>query len=682
MIQVIVRNYGMRIVIQRPSHLIIMTPSNYFLTHIFRQTRYQTYTSYVRFVTGLLACCVLLACDSGAKVANTQVINETQINQTQVNETPVTTACIDTELGIAVCPASDMAKITRSGFVPYEHTDLDWSQGAIDLHGAKNETIAVQFILTKTSEQAPAAVELSLGSINNANITANAAIDGFSQAVFSAFYHPIDNAGYTWGPPTSVLPWPDEYPDALIPIQNTCQMNQSTGNPSTTRIALAQNVGDNQAAWIDTYIDTTVEAGTYNQTLLLTVDDKQIELPVTYTVYDVTLPDKPSINAVGELYRTYILEGSGVDISQPQWRSMAHCYQQLAHQHRMVFIERLPDLLTAEQMDAYTNVVDPILSGELFTAEQGYTGPGVNTPVAIWRTPWPQDFDIRADLASNEIQRYRSLATLWDEQVVKNNWRDTDYFAYLFDEVDGPGISDTSDETADEYIARVHQQMADVQSSIDEGSGSSVIDLIWTSHSNPAIWKDQPGLDLTGTIRLWSPNAGAADTQFLKQRIDAGEQAWFYHHGHPAVGAHSINVSGIEMRTWGVIGARYGFQGQLMWAVNLGSNDFPYRDPQFNPDEDRAGNGVLVYPGNQLDKIGFAKAPGPVPSMRLKAWRRGLQDAELYFLARKQSPSQAKALLTRQMPSALTEGQGNPSWSSSSADWIDFHKQLLNLATE
>lgn len=644
-----------------------------FLICALKQINRRAYSHCIRNILGLILCGGLLACDSGAKVAGPQAFFTTQIN-----EVTVTQACVDTKWGIAVCPASDMAKITRSGFVPYEHKDLDWSQGAIALHGAKNETIAFQLILTKASQQAPATINLTLSDMHIAGVESTSAVDGFAQSTYSAFYHPIDNAGYTWGPPTSVLPWPDEYPDALIPTHNTCQRMQS--NPDTS-IVLAQSVGENQSIWIDTYIDTTVEAGVYEQTLQLTLDDTQIQLPVTYTVHDTALPNKPSINAVGELYRTYILEGAGVDITQPQWRAMAHCYQRMAHQHRMVFIERVPRLLSAEQLDAYSAIIDPMLSGELFTAERGYIGPGTNTPVSIWRTPWPQNFDIRADLASDDIQQYRSLAASWDDQVVKNNWRNTSYFAYIFDEVDGPEISDTATETADQYIARVHQQMAEVQTNIDEGSGSTAIDLIWTSHSNPAKWKDQPGLDLTGTIRLWSPNAGAADTQFLKQRIDAGEQAWFYHHGHPAIGAHSINVSGIEMRTWGVIGARYGFQGQLMWAVNLGSNDFPFRDPQFNPDEDRAGNGVLVYPGNQLDKVGLTKSPGPVPSMRLKAWRRGLQDAELYLLALQQNPAEAQALMLKQMPSALTEGQGMPSWSSNTADWIDFHKQLLILAS-
>ena len=60
--------------------------------------------------------------------------------------------------------------------------------------------------------------------------------------------------------------------------------------------------------------------------------------------------------------------------------------------------------------------------------------------------------------------------------------------------------------------------------------------------------------------------------------------------------------------------------------------------------------------------------PGPLPSMRLKAWRRGLQDAELYRLAYKHDPVKAEAHITSIMPSALVDGQTLTMWSSEPSD--------------
>lgn len=635
--------------------------------------------SLTRCVALIALASVLVSCDSGVIVGGSLK----QIDTTEF-DLGITDACFDSQRGLTVCPASDMTRITRTGSVPYEHSDYDWSRGPLQVRAARNETVAFQLLLRTSGKITTDDVSIALdGFVLNGGGQA-AVKTAFDQTLFSAFYHPIDNAGYDWGPKTPVLPWPDEYPDALVPALNSCAPATSLSASNTeTTIDVDVVPGTNQSIWVDTYVDRNTAPGVYSQNIKLRMGGEIFLLPVELTVYSATIPDETSIDAVGELYRTYGQEGVGFDITQPQWRAMAQCYQRLAHQHRMVFIERLPDLLTRDEIENYADTLSPYFTGELFSKANGYVGPGSNTPVALWKTPWPQTINgvNYNGISDREIERFKGLATIWDEVVTRRGWAGVDYFAYVFDEVDGPKFEGDGTVSRDEYLAFVHNQMDRVQTQIDSGSGDTKIDLIWTSHSNPATWRDDPDIDLTDIIRLWAPNAAAADTEFLKQRRAAGEKTWFYHNGHPAVGAHSINVSGIEMRTWGVIGARYEFDGQLMWAVNLGSKDFPYRDPQYKVDETRAGNGVMVYPGNELDKIGYQKSPGPVPSMRLKSWRRGLQDAELYYLALKTNPSETRQLMLQQMPRALTEGKGLASWSSSTANWIAFHRRLLELAS-
>ena len=80
---------------------------------------------------------------------------------------------------------------------------------------------------------------------------------------------------------------------------------------------------------------------------------------------------------------------------------------------------------------------------------------------------------------------------------------------------------------------------------------------------------------------------------------------------------------------------------------------------------------------------GFPAAAGPFPSMRLKAWHRGLQDAELYYLARKRFPLEAEALITALIPRALGEavahGDATPTWPRDAAPWIQWRENLLAL---
>lgn len=604
--------------------------------------------------------------------------------------------CLESNEGWVVCAASDMARVTRDGPVLLEHADFDISNGELSSSAARNETIGFQLISQQFKGSMPN--ELSVDAspwklhIDQASGKNDHMPIIIHEQRFLAHYHRVDNAGYTWGPESNVLDWPAEYPDALIPEQHGCGQTRERLWQSLT----LPTKGQNQSLWIDLYVPADTPPGDYERTFRiasLSVDDSAgdadadadgeatVEFTQVLTVVNATLPDKPSIEAVGEIYRSYRLEGAGEDRSKKQWQTMAQCYQHLAHAHRMVFIERTPEAPGDGDWEAYEKTYAPILDGSLFTAENGYVGPGADTPVTVWRTPWPQTVDVElpGPLPTTTLEQLAVRASEWSNHVSQRGWNQTRYFAYLFDEVDGPNAPINIDMDQRDYLAMVHGEMERVQDTLDIHSGEIPIDLMWTSHSNPAAWADDTVLDLRDKVRFWAPNASAADVSFLQARAALGETVWFYHSGHPAIGVHSINASGIEMRTWGVAAARYGLQGNLMWAVNLGSDERPFAEPMYKPDDDRFGNGVLVYPGNQLPRIGFSAMPGPLPSMRLKAWRRGLQDAELYQLAYKLDPTNAEALIKTVLPEALSEGLNKAAWSNHPSDWIEFRHSLLAL---
>ncbi|MEM7376681.1 MAG: DUF4091 domain-containing protein [Pseudomonadota bacterium] len=591
-------------------------------------------------------------------------------------------ACIDAGDTLQVCALSDMQKVARHARPHSEHANYSLTDNrAIRLHTARNETVAFQLLL-RTRRKSPPPVSIRWDPFTREGQTA-----GHQPQVelFQAHYHHVANGGYRWGPESAVLPWPADYPDALVPASSGCLGARKTLFESVTP---AQARRQNALVWVDIHTDTNAPVGYYQTRVHLEQAGEIIaSVPLGIQVWNATLPASPTIDAVGELYRTYRLEGAGEDPSSVDWQHMSQCYQQLAHRHRTVFLERSPD--KPENDDDWAHYADtwgPALDGSLFTDAYGYTGTGYGTPVSVWRTPWPQPYDVKLDgpLSNAEVDRYTAMAAEWEQQAKARGWTAPWVFAYVFDEVDGPNDEDTGVAREDAYIAMTHRQMQRVQSAIDRGTAALDIDLMWTSHSNPATWRDRDGLDLRGTVRHWAPNAHAYDPGFLQAREALGETTWFYHSGHPAVGVHSINASGIDMRTWGVIGARYGVSGQLMWAVNLGSDDRPFAEPMYKPDEDRFGNGVLVYPGNQLGKIGYPVVPGPIPSVRLKLWRRGLQDADLIHLARQRAPAETDALVNAIMPSALADAVavgGDRQWPHKPAAWTDFKQALLSLAS-
>ena len=597
-------------------------------------------------------------------------------------------SCLEGSSGVTVCAASDMARLPPRGAVPLEGPHLDLGADGVLLHAARNETVAFQLIL---SASAPVGVDVRPSDLEGEEGVTLRAEDVIRS--FLAHYVLTEPAGYSWGPASPVLPWPEHYPDALVPFRHGCLESPRT---LVDEVELPSAHGPNQSLWFDIFVPRGTPPGEYSGRIDLEAAGDVLEVPVTVMVRDVTLAERPSVDAVGEIYDPYLREGIEDDLADERWRRMAHCYQQMAHRHRMVFIERTDRLVEAglddpDDADAwrdYDRVVDPILNGELFTRASGYIGPGEGVPVAVWRTPWPQVHNgrLKGPLPEAEVKRFEGLARAWDRHALAMNWTQSRFFAYIFDEIDG--VRDYGEDTEkiiaqDQYLRMAHVQIELVQRALDSGATEQPIDLIWTSHSNPGQWEDVDGLDLGDVIRLWAPNAMGASPEYLGKRAAAGDRIWFYHAGHPHVGAHSINVSGIDMRTWGVIAARYGFDGQLMWAVNFGDREDPYGKPSYKNMDDRFGNGTVVYPGAALPSIGHESSPGPIPSMRLKAWRRGLQDADLVEAARRAGRGdEVDELLRTLVPRALGEGRGEAAWPQDSASWHRFRMGLLELAEQ
>jgi hypothetical protein len=87
--------------------------------------------------------------------------------------------------------------------------------------------------------------------------------------------------------------------------------------------------------------------------------------------------------------------------------------------------------------------------------------------------------------------------------------------------------------------------------------------------------------------------------------------------------------------------------------------------PIYTPGETRWGNGVLFYSGARLPDIGFPQIDGPLSSLRMKAYRRGLQDYEYcWLLAQKGKRSIADSAILKVIPVALTEALSRENHSS------------------
>lgn len=154
-------------------------------------------------------------------------------------------------------------------------------------------------------------------------------------------------------------------------------------------------------------------------------------------------------------------------------------------------------------------------------------------------------------------------------------------------------------------------------------------------------------------------------------------KAWIYNGQRPATGTMLTDTEAVSMRTYGWIAAmaqipRWFIWESTFWYDQNNGGRGPY-DPFVSAEtfhnkdgEASMGDGVLLYPGRQIDKfvehsIGI---DGVVPSIRLKNLRRGVQDAGYFELASESNRAGADKVARGLLPKILAEVRdGNmPSW--------------------
>jgi hypothetical protein len=166
-----------------------------------------------------------------------------------------------------------------------------------------------------------------------------------------------------------------------------------------------------------------------------------------------------------------------------------------------------------------------------------------------------------------------------------------------------------------------------------------------------------------------------------RERAARGELFFTYNGRPPEAGSMILDTDGVALRTWGWIAERYGIELWYAWEglyftdrYNKGGPTDVMRDPLTFDERSRGGSdfgngdGLLVY-------------PGPLPSLRLKSLRRGLQDRLLIRQLAScgaAGAAHARAIVERAVPRALGEAGGKPSWSLEEPTWERARRELLD----
>ena len=472
------------------------------------------------------------------------------------------------------------------------------------------------------------------------------------------------------------------YPDIAVPIE------------LSPRFKIER--GQNQSVWVDIYIPKDAPAARYTGELLV-YEGPQLRytVPVTLDVRNFTLPDTPtSKTMVATSYNHVAARYTGVAYPEPNSPQDQLTLQvmdrqmMLAHRHKISLIDENSGA-SAWQQTKPRPEWEPRLSGELFTAANGYKGPGAGVgnnvfsiaTYGLWRVWW-------SNPSKTQLWNYTNQWESW----FRTHFPETERFLYLIDE--------------SEDYAQTEQWAAWMKE--NPGPGGSLksfatIDLVKAQRSTPS-------LDI---VASWFTVGDTKTWQTAAERVrnDEHKRFYLYNGKRPGSGSFAIEDDGVALRQlpWGQY--KKGIDRWFFWSATYYDDYQGGRGPtnvfrtaqtfggpaKFDPNLGMTGwnasngDGVLFYPGT--DKVFPGESydlAGPIASLRLKYWRRGIQDIDYIALAAKVDPKAVAAIVERMVPKVLWDhGVSDPSdptwvrapisWSTNPNDWEAAREQLADI---
>jgi hypothetical protein len=201
-----------------------------------------------------------------------------------------------------------------------------------------------------------------------------------------------------------------------------------------------------------------------------------------------------------------------------------------------------------------------------------------------------------------------------------------------------------------------------------------------------------PSLTMSGTWFQVGPTGKWQNA--LNSAHAAGKLAVFYNGQRPANGSFATEDDGVALRqlAWGPYKKK--IDRWFFWAATYYNDKQGGRgqtnvftqaqtfggSPSFDGNRGMTGwnysngDGVLFYPGTDKQFPAESRGlPGPIASLRLKYWRRGIQDVDYITLAAQVNPSATAAVVQKMVPKALWEygvtDPADPTWLMAAPSW-------------
>jgi hypothetical protein len=486
-----------------------------------------------------------------------------------------------------------------------------WDGRVIRLFGARNEIVAVQLIVEADADGVRAlSVRLPVLVSARDRITYHPpALDPTDSVnrpiqIFAAHYMHVAMPSYaSWVYARGSAAAPAD-PTGWKPVQLVPEHARTGGLPVSIR------PNENHAIWIDIYIDRTRTPGVYRGAIEVRAGAARRSVPIELEVFDFVLPDENSMHAM--------LFYSSDQPERYHGRNMDPAYHRLAHRHRVELVHAYDEQALQAAWGRF--------SGADFTREQQYDGPGAGVGnVLAPRTFYGpgRDFDDRATAWARSDSWMKFLREKLPRAIT---------FLYMPDEPRPP-----------EY--------------------PRILSLAENIHSNPGPGRSLP-VFVTSTyvealdpaIDIWSSGPKGFRLDRVASERARGREYWFYNGGRPAGGAITIDAPATDARAtiwaafkhdvrvyfywhsvhWRHNSQKQGERNQNVWAESITFDNRKQANRSVDDQGYIHGDGVLIYPGEErLHPDQDRGIPGPIGTIQLSNFRRGLQDHQYLTLARR-----------------------------------------------
>ncbi len=509
----------------------------------------------------------------------------------------------------------DGAKIEQDDLHnPQKASNSAWDGKTIHLFGARNEVIAFQ-VLVEADTNGIKALSARLPELVQAggrakiSYTAPAADPtqyvGRNIQVFGVHYMNVTRptaAGWIYHAGSASAP---KDPLGLKPVQ----LVPENARPGEGGMPLAVPASHVQAIWFEIYTPRDLPAGKYSGRITVQADADKRQIPVELELFNFTLPDKNSMQAMVFYERDQFDLYHGHDLNAE--------YHRFAHRNRIELVQAYNETTAQEHAGRF--------SGADFSRKAGYAGPGENVgnriaPVTFYGPG--RDFD-RQDSAWRRADSWMTF--------VKSNLPGAITFVYMPDE---PNRS---------QFPRIKALAENIHS--NPGPGKNL--PVFVTHSYTP--------DLDGSIDIWCSGPQGYFIQKAAEEKKKGHEYWIYNGGRPFGGAIVIDAPATDARAtiWGCF--KHGIPVYFYWHGNHWRHNsqkpgnriqnvwaepitFDNRGQPNKPIDDQSyanGDGVLFYPGEEkLHPAEDRGIPGPCSTVQLANFRRGLQDHLYLTMAR------------------------------------------------